>query len=163
MEENPNSPTTALGEESNKVYHLNADQFKQARHTAKLLTKRAKHERSLAKKREERWSQPYSDAKIEDVRSVWDYTQSVEYRLELLFKILSDKGMVTADEVKQADEYQKKRLEVFKRLTTDLEISEEQKRVTAALWEIPVNLLGLTVEEEPVTTGDESNISEVVG
>jgi hypothetical protein len=146
----------------NNVVKLTKEQLKQAIEGQRRINKQIKHDKMLDKKRQERWSQPFSDAKIEDVQSVLQYSQNVQLELALMYRALEKKGLITKQELENERTIQNERLAAFKRLTTDPSINEEEKRAEAKKWDIPLNLLGLNEEQTPTTDGA-TDIQEVTG
>jgi cytochrome c-type biogenesis protein CcmE len=109
----------------------------------KQLKKQQQHMNRIQKKREERWAQPFADAKIEDVSMVYERCLT---ELEVLRRALIMKGLLTNEDTIKAREFQQKRIEKANELKANTDMSVEDKRKVCAEWDIPVEAIGLQPE-----------------
>lgn len=135
-------PTTNVEEHDHNVQYVTRDVFK-------AIKKQQQHFQRIAKKRELRWSQPFADAKIEDLNFV---IERLMYQIELTRKALYMKGVITKEDITAALERDKQRMAKAEELRNNTTMSVDEKKAVALEWDIPLEVLGI-VEEQPKENG----------
>lgn len=99
------SSSTVLETPANLSENLSGTENKKQK---KLIQQIAKKIVRDNKRKEERWKNPYTNAKIEDVFMVASFTESLAQNLEILFEFLIEKQVFTEEEIVN---YKKNKLE----------------------------------------------------
>lgn len=124
----------------------------------KKIQEERKHLMRLMKKRQERWSQPFSDAKIEDIQFVLEKLNEMGesfnklvYQMQVTRKALYNKGIITEAEVQAVLDRDNERVAKANELRENTTLSVDEKKAIATEFEIPLEAIGLT---ETPTEGD---------
>lgn len=125
----------------------------------KQIKAQQKHLQNLIKKRDERWKQPYADAKMEDIKFLIDKILEYRYEIEMLRKVLKVKGLVLQEDVDAILKRDEERFNKANELKADTVLSNEEKIAIANEYEIPLEVLGL---QTPPQGDAERDISEPV-
>lgn len=131
----------------------------------KQMQKERAHQVRLMKKRQERWAQPFADAKIEDIEFVLQKMNElgnrfnqILYQIEVTRKALYKAGVIAEADIQAVLDYDNKRVEKANELRDNTTLSVEEKKAIAAEYEIPLAAIGLS--ETPQEGDAERNISE---
>jgi len=104
------------------------------------------HEQRNAKARDLRRSQPFSNAKIEDLNDIMQMIQSRDNDIFVLAKTLYRLGLVKESDVQETRAYEQQRAVKFSELIApDCSLTVEEKLVVATEWNLPLAPLGLEV------------------
>lgn len=140
VEETPTAEATPLPTPEDNVQYVSSPK------EARMLRSMQKHQQKVLKARQERWSQPFSNAKVEDLMMLADDFRKVLNDLEIVKKTLIKKVILTQEDLNETIKYETERLKKYEELKADTTMTAEDKKAVAQEWNIPLELLGLSAE-----------------
>jgi hypothetical protein len=141
-----NETATAPVEEAPKQV-LTQEQF---RDYLKAQKAQQKHQLKIEQDRQIRRSQPFSNAKIEDLNEIVEMVQARDNDLFILTKTLFKLGLIKESDIVETRAYEQTRAVKFSELISpESKLTEEEKFAVATEWHLPLGPLGLQEPSVP--------------